>query len=195
MSLRSLVLALVLVTIPTAASAQESRGDPAPDPHVGLFGGFSLQAGNVSCSGDDCNKFYKAGGFDGHVGWGFNKSLGLVFDLYVLTAQEGDLSITQGLGTIGVRYWIVPILWVQAGVGGAEASYKYTGIPGFTIADHTENAAGFTAAAGFEVLKAKRFALDVEARFGYGVYGDNNNDGHPDNTGRSTSLGVGFTWF
>ena len=191
MSLRSLVLALALVSVPTIAAA-----DPDDvDPRVGLFGGFGIHAGNMSCSGKNCNTFRKAGGADVHIGWGFNDKLALIGDIYVLTSKEDNLSITQTLATIGVRYWVVPIFWVQGGLGGASAQFSYdAGILG-TYNAHSDNAAAATVAAGFEVVKGRRFALDIEARLGYGFYPGNSTTNEPDDTGRSTSLGVGFTWF
>jgi hypothetical protein len=195
MSVRSLVLAVTtIVSVPAVASAQ-GTSEPPPHPRQGVFGGFGLHAGNLSCEGDNCNDFFKAGGANAHVGWGFNGKLGLVFDLWGMTAKENDVTISQGFATIGVRYWVVPILWVQGGIGGAQASIKYDGPFGITFEDHTDGAAGVVGAVGIEVIKSKSFALDVQGRIGYGFYGDNDEDGEPDNTGRSASLGVGFTWF
>ena len=191
--MRSLFLALLLVTLPTAASADPTPA--TPDPHVGLFGGFSLEAGNLQCSGDNCQHFYKAGGADGHIGWGLSRQVGILLDVWWLMGEEDNLEISQTLATVGVRYWPIPIVWIQAGLGGAQAAYRYKGPFGLTFEDHTDGAAGFTAAVGVELIKGRHFALDVEGRIGFGFYGDNNDDGQPDNTGRSTSLGVGFTWF
>jgi hypothetical protein len=190
MSLRSLAIAFSILAIPAVAAADS--GDP--DPRVGFFGGFGLHAGNLSCDGQNCNEFRKAGGADGHAGWGFNDKVGIVFDLYVLTSKEDNLSITQGMATVGARYWVVPIIWLQGGIGAAQASYKYDFF-GTTFSDHTDNAAAVMAAVGVELIKSPRFALDVQARVGYGFYGDSNEDNEPDDTGRSASLGVGFTWF
>lgn len=197
MSLRSLVLALVLVSLPAVAAAQENASVPQQHPHVGLFGGLGLHAGNLSCSGTNCDdeSFRKAGGIDGHLGWGLNAKLGIVGDLYILTSSQDNLDITQSIFTVGVRYWIVPILWVQAGVGGASASYNYDGPLGIQLEGHTDNVAAVGGAIGVEVVKGRHFALDIEGRIGYGFYGDQDNNDQPDNTGRSTSLGVGFTWF
>ena len=191
---RSLVLAAAIVSVPAVASAQEGRGDPAPHPHVGLFGGFGLHAGNLQCSGE-CDGFRKAGGFDGRIGWGLSDKLGLVFDLYLLTSDEDNLALTQTIATVGVKFWLVPILWVEGGVGAASASYRYTGPFGITFSDHTDNVAAVQGAVGLELVKSRRFALDVELRGGYGFYGDEDNNDEPDSTGRSTSIGVGFTWF
>jgi hypothetical protein len=195
MSVRSLVLAAALLSVPAVASAQGATNEPPPHPHVGLFGGFGLHAGNLQCSGENCNEFRKAGGFDARIGWGISEKLGVLFDLYLLTSKEDNLSITQTMATVGVRYWVVPILWLEGGVGAASASYRYDGPLGIQLEGHTDNVAAVQGAVGLELIKSKRFALDVELRGGYGFYGDEDNNDEPDNTGRSTSLGVGFTWF
>jgi hypothetical protein len=190
MSLRSLVLVFAILAVPAVAAADND----APSPRVGFFGGFGIHGGNLSCSGQNCNEFRKAGGADGHVGWGFNDKVGLIFDGYLLTSKEDNLSITQTIATVGARYWVVPILWLQGGVGVANASYEYDTVLG-TFSGHTDNAAAVLAAVGVELIKSPRFALDIEARVGYGFYGDDTRNDQPDDTGRSASLGVGFSWF
>ncbi len=189
----ALVAFALVIAAPTVAAAQPGS-NPYLEPRIGLFGGFSLQAGNMECSGNNCNDFRKAGGFDAHVGWNFNPRLGMIFDVYVLTSKENNLQITQTIATIGVRYWLAPILWVQAGLGGARADFSYdAGVLGNFNAS-AQNAGGFTAAIGLELLRGRRFSLDVEGRLGWGFYGQDSN-GNPNNTGRNTSIGVGFTWF
>jgi len=194
MSIRSFVV-VVILAIPGLAAAQ-SASSPAADARIGLFGGFSLQGGNMSCSGQNCNETRKAGGGDVHVGWAFDDKLALIGDVYVLSSNADNLTITQTIATIGVRYSLVPIFWVQAGVGGADARFTYdAGVLGQYTA-HSDNAAGVTLALGLEVLRTRRFSLDVELRDGHGFYPGNSNDTtKPDDTGRNTSFGVGFTWF
>ena len=46
------------------------------------------------------------------------------------------------------------------------------------------------------MLKGKSFSLDIQLRAGMGFYDeDDDMDGSADQTGRSSSLGVGFTWY
>jgi hypothetical protein len=192
MSIRSLVI-VVFLAIPGVAAAQSASAPP--DARIGLFGGFSVQGGNMSCSGMNCNTFRKAGGADVHVGWAFGPHLALIGDVYALTSTEDSLTITQTIATVGLRYWVVPIFWLQAGVGGADARFTYsTAIGNFSA--HSNNAAGVTLAAGLELLRTKRFSLDIELRDGQGFYPGNSTDPNkPDDTGRNSSFGVGFTWF
>jgi hypothetical protein len=46
---------------------------------------------------------------------------------------------------------------------------------------------------GLEVVKSKRFALDIALRIAQGSSTDD--EGGRDSTGRMTGVGVGFTWF
>ena len=196
MSLRSLFVSIaVLCAAPAVASAQASS-EPPPDPRVGLFGGLGLHAGNMSCEGENCPSFRKGGGFDAHLGWAFSPKLGLLGDVYFLGSTEDNLTITQTIATIGVRYWVVPILWVQGGLGNAHATFNYdAGVFG-NLESKTDDVPGLTLAAGLELLRSPRFSLDLELRAGWGFYKDDDNgDGMADTTGRNTSLGVGATWF
>jgi len=192
MSTRSLVLAIAVLCAAPAAAAAQSAPPPQPELREGLFGGFGLHAGNTSCEGDNCPSFRKAGGFDVHIGWAFNPSIGLIGDVYFLGSDEDNLTITQTIATIGVRYWIVPIIWLQAGLGNAHATFSYdAGVFG-TIDSRTDDVPGLTLAAGLELLRTPRFSLDAELRVGFGFYGD---EDAQDTTGRNASVGVGFTWF
>jgi hypothetical protein len=193
MSTRSLVLTIaVLCAAPRVAAAQATT-EPPPDPRVGLFGGFGLHAGNMSCEGENCPSFRKGGGLDGHIGWAFTPKIALIGDLYFLGSTEDNLTITQTFATIGVRAWLVPIIWVQGGLGNAHATFDYdAGILG-NFESHTDDVPGLVIAAGLELLRSPRFSLDLEVRAGFGFYGDEGDEA--DTTGRNTSLGVGFTWF
>ena len=198
MSTRSLTLTLTLATLITAApalAAAQSTPPPA-DPRLGFLGGFALHAGEIACEGEACEGVSEAGGISGHVGWGLSEQLAIVFDLWAMSHRDENLTLTHTIGTINARYWVLPILWLQAGVGGASASWRYDGPLDISVGDHTDNVAAVGFGAGLEVLRGKRFALDVQLRLGIGFYDDDDDgDGESDQTGRSSSLGVGFTWF
>jgi hypothetical protein len=193
MSTRSFVLSIAVLCAAPGVAAAQAHTEPPPDPRVGLFGGFGLHAGNMSCEGDNCPSFRKGGGFDGHIGWAFTPKIALIGDLYFLGSTEDNLTITQTFATIGVRAWLVPIIWVQGGLGNAHATFNYdAGIFG-NIESRTDDVPGLVVAAGLELLRSPRFSLDLELRLGLGFYGDEGDE--QDTTGRNTSLGVGFTWF
>jgi hypothetical protein len=87
----------------------------------------------------------------------------------------------------------MPILWIQGGVGGASAGWRYKGPFGGQLEDRTDNVPAVALAAGLEVIKGKSFSLDVQLRVGTGFYEEET--GTEGQTGRSSSLGVGFTWY
>jgi hypothetical protein len=193
MSTRLLVASLVLLA-PSVAAGQRTT-DPPPHPREGLFGGFALHAGNISCEGDRCEGFREAGGVSGHAGWGLSPTLGGVLDLWVMSSKEDRLTLTHVIASAGVRYWLVPILWIQGGLGLASASWRYDATL-FQLEDRTDNVPAIFAAVGLEVLQSPRFAIDVQLRLGYGFYDDDDDgDGRADQTARSASLAAGFTWF
>lgn len=194
MSTRLLVVALSLI-VPSAAAAQ-SAGAPPPHPREGFLGGFALHAGEIACEGDACDGISEAGGISGHVGWGFSPKLAGVFDVWAMGHTEDNLTLTHTIATFNLRYAIVPILWVQGGLGGAQARWRYDGPFDISVGDHTDNVPAVAFAAGLELLRSPRFSLDVQLRVGVGFYDDDDNqDGQADQTGRSSSVAVGFTWF
>lgn len=191
MSIRSSLLVIVLALAAPVTAAAQSTVQPAPaHPRLGLLGGLGLHAGEIACEGDLCDGVSEAAGFHGVVGWGFGPDLAGVVDVWVMGHTEDNLTLTHAIATVGVRAWVLPVLWVQGGIGGASASWRYdAGI--LEAEDRTENVLAISGAVGLEVLKSPRFALDVQLRLGFGFYGDEDRD----QTGRSSSLGVGFTWF
>ena len=195
MSTRTLLIALTLVSVPSVAAAQGATTEPPPHPHQGFFGGFGLHAGEIACKGDVCDGLSEAGGINGHLGWGFGPKLAMVFDLWIMAHTEDNVTLSQTIATVNARYWVLPILWVQGGLGGASAAWRYDG-PFAEFGDRTENVPAIAVGAGLEILKSKRFSLDLQLRFGMGFYDDDDDqDGTSDQTGRSSSLGVGFTWY
>jgi hypothetical protein len=191
-----LALAAALVAAsPALAAAQPAGATGPPHPRIGLFGGFALHAGEIACQGDRCDGISEAGGVSGHLGWGLRPELALIFDGWAMGHTEDNLTLTHTIFTANARYWVVPILWIQGGLGFASASWRYRN-QFVQISNRTENVPALGVAAGLEVLRSPRFSLDVMLRVGYGFYDDDHDgDGRSDQTGRSSSLGVGFTWF
>ncbi len=186
MSTRSLLFAAALVSIPTVAAAQAA--DKPPDPRIGFFGGFGLYAGEISCDGPNCSGVRKAGGGEGHVGYAFSRKLGLIGDLWWMASSEDDVTITFINGSVGLRWWVAPIFWIQGGVGSGHASVRYAGI--IDIEGTSDSIPTGFLSVGLELVQSKRFALDVALRIAQG----SETEGE-DTTGRMTGVGVGFTWF
>jgi hypothetical protein len=194
MSTRLLLVSTLLLVAPAVAAADP--GDH-PHPHVhenprlGFFGGFGLAAGEISCEGNGCDGVREAGGVEGHVGYAFNDKLALIGEVWAMENREDDITLTYINTSVGARYWLAPIIWVQAGIGSGHARVKYTGI--IDIEGRSDNIATLMLGAGIEVIRSKRWAMDVELKFAQGANEDA--DGDEVTTGRMTGLGVGFTWF
>lgn len=176
---------------PRLASAQSAAAEP--DPRLGFFGGFALHAGEIACEGDLCDGIWEAGGLSGNVGWGFSPRLAGVFDVWYMGHTEDNVTLHHTMATFNARYHVAPIFWIQGGIGVASAGWRYDGI--LALADRTENVAAIGFGAGLELIQGKRFALDVHLRVGFGFYDDDDTSIDDGQTGRSSALGVGLTWF
>jgi hypothetical protein len=214
MSLRaSLLVVAVLLAAPAIASAQPAAGAPAPPPVAapeapatpamapvppaeppapparhGLLIGGGLFGGNISCNGTKCGGFREAGGGSFHVGYMFTPRLGALLDVWAMTSSKNDVAITFFTSTIDVRYFLLPLLWVQAGVGNGHALI-HAGIFAARSADVPVG----EFAAGYEVVKSRNWAIDVSFKIAQGSSTDNNGDNVK--TGRSTGIGAHFTWY
>src|SRR6185295_8240933 len=101
---------------------------------------------------------------------------------------------THYVNTVGVKWRPIPILTLTGGIGSAHASLDYDGL--FANARATsEDAFAIMGAASVDLLRSRRWAFSVEARFGTGFYGDDNDDGMADVVGRNVGVGAGFTMF
>jgi hypothetical protein len=195
---------LVTVTIlgvsasPAAAQSAQSPGG-YPPAYVtarsdGMMFGVAVGGGDLSCTSesDVCDGVTEAGSISGHVGMMFGPRLAAVFDLWVMAHTEDDFTISHTIATVGAQYWLMPRLWVRAGVGGAHAGYHYDG-PFVEVGDRTKTVLGVTVAAGVDVISRPRFTLDVQLRGGTGFYGDDDDD--DDVQAHNAGVQVGFTWF
>jgi len=181
--MRALAL-LTCVLVPSIAAA-----DPAPpQERHGLFGGVALQGGHISCDGPDCDGFGKAGGGDGHIGWMFKPNLGVMLDVWGMSSSRDNITVSYVSGTINLRYWVVPVLWVQGGLGSGHAEVHY-----FGLAARGDDVPVGLLAAGVELVKGKQWALDLELKVAQGGATDEDDNGNT--TGRMVGAGVGFTYF
>jgi hypothetical protein len=168
---------------------------PVPAARVGFELGVGVQAGRIVCEseGDFCNDFTEAGGLNLNAAYFLSPSFGITLDLWVMAHSEDDFTFAHYVNTVGVKWRPAPILTLTAGVGSAHASLDYHGL--FQARYTSEDAFAVMVAASLDVVRARRWALSVEARFGNGFYGDEDDNGEADIIGRNVGVGVGFTMF
>lgn len=191
--MRSTLAFLVLLAATITTSPARAQPEPV-HPRVGLELGGGLQAGNLFCDSQDqnhCNGVTAAGGVDLQAAWFTSPALGLVVDLWSMAHTENDFTIAQYINTIGLKWRLAPVLYVQGGVGAAHATLSY----GNAIAARTDDAFAVMGAIGLDVLRGRRFALSIELRGGTGFYGDANHDGQADTVARNTGVGAQLTFF
>jgi hypothetical protein len=181
----ALLAAAAIASAPARAGAQPGAA-PERERH-GLFGGAGLYGGNISCDGDDCGGFRAAGGAAGHVGYNFTPRLGLVLDVWGMTSDSGNAAVTFASGTIGVRWWLAPIIWIHGGVGNGHAIVRVYGFQA-----RSDDVPVGHLGAGIEVVRGRTWALAVEARVAQGTSTDENAGVQ---TGRSAGIGATLSLF
>ena len=191
------IFVLVCLLVPAIAAAQPPPSAmPPPAPQLergGIMAGAGLWGGNISCkstSGGCGDSFRKAGGLNLAVGYGFTPRIAALLDFWVMGSSENDVGITYAVTTINVRFWLVPILWVQAGAGAGHAIVNVG-----PFAARGDDVPCGELAAGLEIVRSRTWMLDVEAKV---AQGSTTNDGSGNDdvtTGRAVGVGVGFTWF
>lgn len=187
--MRSLVV-LALLLVPSIALAET---EPRPKPQrYGLMGGLALHGGNISCEGNGCGDVRKAGGGSGHIGWMLDEKMGLLLDVWGMSSEENNVTISYFTGTVNFRYYLVPIFWVQGGLGNGHATVT-SRILGVQFEGRSDDVPVGLLSAGLEVVRGPRWALDVQAKVAQGTSTDDNEADAT--TGRMASIGVAFTWF
>jgi hypothetical protein len=182
---RAVLVAAAIALAPTLAAAQPGA-EPLRQRH-GLFGGLGLYGGNISCDGSDCGGFRAAGGAAGHLGYAFTPRLGVVFDAWAMTSKENDVAITFVSATIGLRWWLAPIIWIHGGVGNGHAVISVGGFSG-----RGDDVPVGHLGAGIEVVRGRSWALAVEARVAQGTSTDEDAGVQ---TGRSAGVGATLSFF
>jgi len=160
-----------------------------------LAWGFSVGLGGIHDDGSgltSCDNCSNAVAFeaDAHLGGMLSPRFGLMFEGQIngrtvhSDALNGDTVLTQNTAMIAGQYWILPMLWVKAGIGvaGLEADNAYV------TYDYGTGAA-VMGAIGVEVLSARFFAVDLQARVIDGIY--NSGDDHI----TAGTVGVGLNWY
>lgn len=170
---------------------------PPPDPTrrgftlgfgVGL-GAMDSDSGVTECF--DCDYDPITVSFDLHLGVMINPQLAILGEVY-WHAQNIDadgfnwLSQTMLLGA--VQLWVTPQLWLKGGLGFATLDEHYD--DGYDYGDDTiDTGVAVLGAAGFEVLSAPWFSVDLQARLASASY-----DGIDGQVNVGT-VGVGFNWY
>lgn len=175
--------------------AHQASAEPRSS-RVGLELGGGLQVGKIYCESENggCNDFTEAGGANLNIAYFLSPAFGLTADLWAMSHVEDNFTFTHYVNTIGVKWRPVPILTLQAGIGEAHATLDYDGF----VATRAESDDAFAIMGGVavDIVRGRRWALSLEARFGNGFYGgDKNNDGKADVVGRNVGVGAGFTVF
>jgi hypothetical protein len=166
---------------------QPPAAPPRPMIRHGLFLGGGLFGGNISCDGPNCGGFRKAGGGELHIGWMVTPRLGVLLDGWAMTSTQNNVDISYITSTIDVRYYLLPVLWVQGGLGSGHARVSIG-----ALAARGDNVPVGLLAAGFEVVRSRHWAIDVSAKV---AQGSSTNDNGGVTTGRSAGVGAHFTWF
>lgn len=199
------LLILAIVCAPVVASAQgyyygRPQGGPLPGGFHNRMGrlawGFGVGLGGMSDSGsaitscDNCNVKPLALELDAHLGAFVGPRLALMFEGQVNSQTvhsdnfNGDTFLTQGAAMFAAQFWLLPQLWIKGGIGFAHLTVDDT----YFTQDFGTGVA-VMGAAGIELLSARNFALELQARIIEGSYNSLN-----DNV-TSGTIGIGLSWY
>jgi hypothetical protein len=189
----SAVVAVVLVAgWPLAARAQDTGEEDARASFL-LGGGLGLGGMSFSVDGEEAVSYDNATGFQLAFGGMITPRLALGIDLTMLMASDDNLGeelrvFERAIGA-WVRFWVIPRLWLQAGLASvrAGASSDFEDLP-------TYDGAQLHGAVGFELLHRTHWAIDVSLRLATAGYGDESDVGGSFSS-TSAALLVGFAWF
>ncbi len=209
------LLVLAVMLVPGLAAAQGYYGGSGPGsynqgsqsaPSTQLPGGFhnrggrlawgfSLGLGGMHDSGSNvtscgnCTSNPIAVEADGHIGGFISPRLALMAEgqINAKTVSSDfydDTVLSQNALMIAAQFWITPQLWIKGGIGFAQL-----------YADNAYEVWDFgtggviMGAAGYELMSARNFAIDLQVRLIQGSY-----DSFNDNV-TSGTVGVGFNWY
>ena len=175
---------------PAADGYHDRAGRMTLGVSLGL-GGMQIGGADVNCSGCDYDPI--AFEFDAHIGGMISPRLAIMFEAQAnaQTVEENQFaakSLVQGAAMIAAQYWVTPQLWVKAGIGGAQLSYSYDDGGQTSQGESLAKGGAAMGAVGYEILSARAFSIDAQARLMVGSY-----DGGQDL--KSGSLGVGVNWY
>jgi hypothetical protein len=177
--------AILILAIATPAYA-----DPAP--RIGFELGGGVWGGHMECQSQSgsCDGISAAGGANFEARYFWQPEWGAFVDVWPMAHTENNFTITHVISTAGVQWRPMPALTLAAGVGGAHASFSYAGI---TVGE-SDTGGAVMAAASYDVVSGRRWALAIEARVGAGFYGQAQN-GMTDITGRNEGVGAEMSFW
>lgn len=191
----SLVWLSLGVSVARADTAPSVYADSGLPDRVGLELGVGLQGGRIFCEGQmgQCDGFTEAGGANLSAAYFLKPTLGIALDLWAMAHTEDGFTFAHYVNTVALKWRPMPILTLTAGIGEAHASLDYEGAA--SIGVRSDDAFAIMGAASLDLIRGNRWALSVEARFGNGFYGDDDNDGMAEVVGRNVGVGAGLTVF
>jgi hypothetical protein len=201
-----LVLAVLLAPAVAGAQGYYGRGGGYGAPLPGGFHnrmgrpiwGFSVGFGGMHDGGSgitmcdqSCDYSPAALEVDGHLGGMLSPRFGLMAEVQgnLQTVHSdflnGDTVLTQSALMIAGQFWVTPQFWVKGGIGFADlyAQDDYGPTQDFG------GGGAIMGAAGFELLSARFFAVDLQARIIEGSY-----HGLDDQI-TSGTIGLGLNWY
>jgi hypothetical protein len=192
----AIAAAAALVGAARPAAAQPGASPPPLAPQrTGLELALGLWGGEISCEseGGYCDGFTEAVGGSLTGAYFARPTLALMIDFWPMVHDEREFRITHYLTTLGAKWRPLPILTVTVGFGASRVALDYNGILDAQVT--SEAGAAAVVAIALEVVRARRWALAVEARGGVGFYGDANDNARADFVGRSSGVGGTLTVF
>jgi hypothetical protein len=203
------IIILACLLFPSIAFAQYYSAPPPNSQHPGgfhnrsrgvIFGG-SIGLGGMEDNGGDIECFNCdsiAGQIAFHLGGFISPRMALMGELQgnfqTLSSDQftGETAVlTQGALMLAAQYWITPQLWIKGGIGfsSLQVDYSYYGDGIIDESSAPENGVALMGAVGFELLSARRFSVDLQARLLNGSY----DQGSYNLT--AGSIGIGLNWF
>lgn len=167
-------------------------GTAAAQPRDGAMFSVGIGGGHLGCStedGDDCSGDgpVQAGSLVGEAGLMLSPSLAVVGHLAVAAHRDDDVTVSQTILAAALRGWVAPRLWLEGGLGVAQARLDVDGDL-VDLMSETDTVPAGVAGIGVDVLSTRNFTLDVHLRGASGLYRD-------DVRIYQGTLGVGASFF
>jgi hypothetical protein len=206
-----LLLVLAVLLAPGLAAAQGYYGGSGPGyygqpPATQLPGGFHDRTGRLAwgfslglggmhdrgsnvTSCNNCSYNPLAFEADAHIGGFIAPRLALMAEAQinaqtVSSSFYGDTVLSQTALMIAAQFWVTPQLWVKGGIGFAHLYADNA----YEIWDFGTGGA-VMGAAGYEIMSARNFSVDLQGRLIQGTY-----KGFNDSI-TSGTVGVGINWY